>query len=165
MLSTFLNQQWKDFWRSRNRGGSIASQILLGLFLLYFLALAVFAGFGMPFLLPKVFPNQDVIKSFNGLILYYFAIDFLMRLQLQELPTLSIIPYLHLNIAKKRIIAIRRCHRHRRRAGVLRAGKTIHAQPRQETAVTFCIRSGWWNYRYTSAVSDKLLQILWQRAG
>jgi len=104
MLSTFLNQQWKDFWRSRNRGGSIASQILLGLFMLYFLAVAVGAGFGMPFLLPKIFPNQDVIKSFNGLILYYFAIDFLMRLQLQELPTLSIVPYLHLRIPKFKII-------------------------------------------------------------
>ncbi|MEJ5993556.1 DUF5687 family protein [Pedobacter sp. Du54] len=104
MLSTFLNHQWKDFWRSRNRGGSIAAQILLGFFMLYFLALAVAAGFGMPFLLPKIFPNQDVIKSFNGLILYYFALDFLLRLQLQELPTLSIIPYLHLNITKKKII-------------------------------------------------------------
>ncbi len=104
MLSTFLNHQWKDFWRSRNRGGSIAAQILLGFFMLYFLAIAVAAGFGMPFLLPKIFPNQDAIKSFNGLILYYFALDFLMRLQLQELPTLSIIPYLHLNLAKNKII-------------------------------------------------------------
>ncbi|HTM97801.1 MAG TPA: DUF5687 family protein [Pedobacter sp.] len=104
MLSTFLNQQWKDFWRSRNRGGSIAAQILLGFFMLYFLAVAVGAGFSMPFLLPKIFPNQDAIVSFNGLILYYFAFDFLMRLQLQELPTLSIIPYLHLRIPKIKII-------------------------------------------------------------
>lgn len=104
MIGIFLSHQWKDFWRSRNRGGSIAAQILLGLFVLYFLALAVAAGVGMPFLLPKIFPNQEIMKSFNGLILYYFAIDFLMRLQLQELPTLSIIPYLHLRIPKSKII-------------------------------------------------------------
>lgn len=104
MLSTFLNHQWKSFWRSRNRGGSIASQIVLGFFMLYILAVAIGAGFSMPFLLPKIFPNQDVIKSFNGLVLYYFAFDFLMRLQLQELPTLSIIPYLHLRLPKSKIV-------------------------------------------------------------
>ncbi|MFC3561059.1 DUF5687 family protein [Pedobacter jamesrossensis] len=105
MLSTFLSHQRKSFWRSRNRGSSIATQIVLGFFLLYFLVLALGAGFGMAFLLPKVFPNQDVIKSFNGIILYYFAFDFIMRLQFQDLPTLSIIPYLHLRIKKIKIIS------------------------------------------------------------
>lgn len=104
MLNTFLSHQWKSFWRSRNRGSSIAGQVVLGFFMLYFLALAIGAGFGMSYLLPKIFPKQDAITSFNGLILYYFAFDFVMRLQLQELPTLSIIPYLHLKITKSKII-------------------------------------------------------------
>ena len=105
MLSTFLSHQRKSFWRSRNRGSSIAGQIVLGFFLLYFLVLALGAGFGMSYFLPKIFPNQDVIKSFNGIILYYFAFDFIMRLQFQELPTLSIIPYLHLRISRSKIIS------------------------------------------------------------
>jgi hypothetical protein len=104
MLSTFLSHQRKSFWRSRNRGSSIAGQIVLGFFMLYFFAIAVGVGFGMSHFLPKIFPNKEVISSFNGIILYYFAFDFIMRLQFQELPTLSIIPYLHLKIQKSKII-------------------------------------------------------------
>jgi hypothetical protein len=104
MLSTFLSHQRKDFWRSRNKGTNLAGQIVIGFFMLYFLAVAIGAGFGMAFLLPKIFPNQDAITSFNGIILLYFGLDFTMRLQLQDLPTLSIIPYLHLKIPKNKII-------------------------------------------------------------
>ncbi|WP_316797080.1 DUF5687 family protein [Pedobacter agri] len=104
MLSTFLSHQRKSFWRSRNRGGSIATQVLMGFFMLYFLAVAVGVGLGMTVFLPKIFKGVDIITSFNGIILYYFALDFVMRLQLQELPTLSIIPYLHLKVPKSKII-------------------------------------------------------------
>ncbi len=104
MLSTFLSHQRKSFWRSRNKGGSIATQIIIGFFMLYFLVIAVGIGFGMTIFLPKIFPNQGIMTSFNGIILYYFAFDFLMRLQLQDIPTLSIIPYLHLKISKRKII-------------------------------------------------------------
>ncbi|MGF1924885.1 MAG: DUF5687 family protein [Bacteroidia bacterium] len=104
MLSTFLNHQWKDFWRGRNKGGSIAAQILLGFFMLYFLAIAVFIGFGMKYFIEKAFPGADSVTIFNGFILYYFLFDLAIRTQTQELPTLSIVPYLHLNISKKTIV-------------------------------------------------------------
>ncbi|MFD0940037.1 DUF5687 family protein [Pedobacter boryungensis] len=104
MLSIFLNHQWKDFWRSRNKAGSIAAQILLGFFMLYFLAIAIVAGFGMAFFIGKAFPGQNVITVFNGFILYYSLFDLAVRTQMQELPTLSIVPYLHLNIPKKTIV-------------------------------------------------------------
>lgn len=104
MLSTFISHQQKSFWRSRNKKGSIAAEIVFGLLLLYFLGIAIFIGFGMVKFLPEVFPDQNVTTSFNGFILYYFAFDFIMRIQLQELPTLSIIPYLHLKIPKSKLI-------------------------------------------------------------
>lgn len=104
MLITFLNHQWKAFWRSKNKGGSIAAQIFIGFILLYLLALAVLVGLGLEILIEKSFPGKDVLVVFNGFILYYFAIEMIMRLQLQDLPTLSIIPYLHLKIPKQTIV-------------------------------------------------------------
>lgn len=93
-----------DFWRSRNKAGSIAANLLLGFFMLYFLALAVGIGFWMSKLLEAAFPGQNVITVFNGYILYYFLFDLAIRTQMQELPTLSIVPYLHLRIKRKTIV-------------------------------------------------------------
>ncbi|NRF38681.1 DUF5687 family protein [Pedobacter foliorum] len=104
MLITFLNHQWKAFWRSKNKGGSIAAQIFIGLILLYLLAVAVLVGLSLEILIEKSFPGKDVLVVFNGFILYYFAVEMIMRLQLQDLPTLSIIPYLHLKIPKQTIV-------------------------------------------------------------
>lgn len=104
MITVFLNHQWKAFWRSRNKGVSIAAQIFLGFAILYLLVLALAVGFGMELIIGKLLPEKDVFYVFNGFILYYFVVDFLMRLQLQELPTLSIVPYLHLNIPRQKIV-------------------------------------------------------------
>lgn len=104
MLHTFLNHQWKAFWRSRNKGTGIAAQIFVGLAILYLLVLAVLVGFSMEQIIEKAFPDKDIFYAFNGFILYYFAVDSLIRMQLQELPTLSIVPYLHLKIPRHRIV-------------------------------------------------------------
>ncbi|PST84009.1 hypothetical protein C7T94_04530 [Pedobacter yulinensis] len=104
MLTTFLTHQWKSFWRSRNRGGSIAAQVVLGFFMLYFMLLAVAVGLWMPEFIAKFFPGQDIFIVFTGLLLYSFVLDFAARLQLQDLPTLSVVPYLHLNIRKQQIV-------------------------------------------------------------
>ena len=104
MLITFLNHQWKQFWRGRNKAVSIIARILLGFIILYFLAIAIFAGFLMKELIADIFPKENPVKIFNGFILYYFLADFLMRIQFQELPTLSIVPYLHLDISRNKIV-------------------------------------------------------------
>ncbi|HKG06885.1 MAG TPA: DUF5687 family protein [Pedobacter sp.] len=104
MLLTFLDHQWKAFWRSKNKGGTIAAQIFMGFMVLYLLSIAIFLGFMLAELIPKFLPGRDIMLVFNGLILYYFALDFIMRMQLQDLPTLSILPYLHLNIPRKKIV-------------------------------------------------------------
>ena len=104
MFFTFIDHQTKAFWRGRNKTGGIATRIIMMLFILYFVLVAIGAGFFMELLIQKVFPESDILIIFNGFILYYFVADFLMRIQIQELPTISVVPYLHLNIARKKIV-------------------------------------------------------------
>ena len=104
MLTTFLSHQWKAFWRSKSKGGTIAANILMGFMILYLLVVAAVLGLMLEYWIGKFFPGKDVETVFNSYIIYYFALDFMMRIQLQELPTLSIVPYLHLRIPKSKIV-------------------------------------------------------------
>jgi hypothetical protein len=104
MISLLLSHQWKAFWRSRNAGKSIAIQIFIGFLTLYFLTIALVIGFTLGAIIKKVLPGQDVVKAFCGFILYYFSFDVLMRFMLQELPTVSVQPYLAHNIKRKQLV-------------------------------------------------------------
>ncbi|MGV2480750.1 UNVERIFIED_CONTAM: hypothetical protein IGO34_28580, partial [Salmonella enterica subsp. enterica serovar Weltevreden] len=66
MLSTFLSHQWKSFWRSRNKAGSIAAQIVLGFFMLYFLVVAIGVGLLMETIIQKISPGANPLVVFNG---------------------------------------------------------------------------------------------------
>lgn len=101
MISTFLYHQWLQFWRSRNANRSLVLQIVLGIFYtLIFLEVAV-GGILLPFLIKDKFPGQDTVALFCSYIGYYFLIGLVIRLQFQELPTLSVQPYLALPISRK----------------------------------------------------------------
>jgi len=104
MLNTFLGHQWKGFFRARGKGTSIAVQIIMGLLIVYLLGCALVFGIFMDNLIQHFMPNRQVMEVFNGLILYYFALEFLSRMQIQELPTLAIVPYLHLRIPKRKLV-------------------------------------------------------------
>ncbi|MEJ6981085.1 DUF5687 family protein [Pedobacter sp. P351] len=104
MNKAFLQHQWLAFWRSKNTGKSIIVSILLALTMLYLFANLLIASFFLDKILDKVFPERSMMDAFNGLLLYYFLFDLLMRFQLQELPTLSVKPYLNLPISRNQIV-------------------------------------------------------------
>ncbi|RFZ92779.1 hypothetical protein D0C36_15390 [Mucilaginibacter conchicola] len=104
MISTFFSHELKSFWRSKNTGKSIAVKIFLGLMLLYLAAIFVGAGLLLDKMLEGVFPNDDLVVAFCGILLVYFVFDMVTRLQLQELPTLKVQPYLHLPVKRNTII-------------------------------------------------------------
>lgn len=79
-------------------------KIVMGILIMYLLLNVLVVAFFLDKIISKTFVGQDVLQTFNSLILYYFLMDLLARFQLQELPTLSVRPYLHLPISKNQIV-------------------------------------------------------------
>ncbi len=79
-------------------------KVVMGILVVYLLLNVLVVAFFMDKILMKTFPGQDILQTFNSFIIYYFLMDLIMRFQLQELPTLSIRPYLHLPISKNQIV-------------------------------------------------------------
>jgi len=104
MILTFIRHELKAFWRSKNTGKSIAVRIVMGLLILYLFANLFVLGLFLNSLLKKVFPHDDIVFSFCGIILLYYLVDLFMRLQLQELPTLRVQPYLQLPVKRNSIV-------------------------------------------------------------
>jgi len=104
MVLTFIQHEAKSFWRSKGTGKSVAIRIVMGvlIFIMFLYVLAI--GFFMDKMLEELFPTENLVKAFSGIILYYFLFDLLMRFQLQELPTLRVQPYLHLPLKKNTLI-------------------------------------------------------------
>jgi hypothetical protein len=105
MISTFLSHELKAFWRSKNAGKNLAVQIFMGIMILFVLLYVALIGFFLDKVLSQVFPHDTAIFSFCGFILMYFMWEFFARLQLQELPTLRVQPYLQLPIKRNTLIS------------------------------------------------------------
>lgn len=104
MIYTLLSHQWKSFWRSRSAGKNIAVRLFMGFITIYLLFSALALGIFLEKFIARIFPGQQVINSFCGLILYYFSFDIIVRFMMQELPTLTIQPYLIQNIRRSQLI-------------------------------------------------------------
>jgi Family of unknown function (DUF5687) len=103
-ITVFLSHQWLSFWRGRNANKSLVLQIIISIF--YFLIFLEIAALGifLPLLLKETMPTKNPIEIFTAYIIYYFLVGLLARFQLQELPSLSIQPYLTQNIKRKTML-------------------------------------------------------------
>ncbi len=104
MISTFLSHELKAFWRSKNTGKSIVIRVVMGIFIFYLLLNVLVLGFFLDKILDKTFPREDLVVAFCGIILIYYLSDLLMRLQLQDLPTLRVQPYLQLPVKRNSLV-------------------------------------------------------------
>ena len=70
--------------------------VLILILILYVLA----AGIFLPQILAHAFPKQNPVIAFCGIILIYYLFELISRMQLQELPTLKVQPYLQLPVKR-----------------------------------------------------------------
>ncbi len=104
MILTLWSHQWKSFWRSSSAGRGLAIQIFIGFVVLYFLSVGIMLGLNLKVIIEKINPGQDSVKVVSGFLLYYFAFDFIFRFMLQDLPALTIKPYLIQRVKRSELI-------------------------------------------------------------
>jgi hypothetical protein len=105
MLS-LLALQWKEKIRSTYWQKSIWLNIILGILAIYLLLNIVFIGYFADQIIREIYGNNDLIKVFTGFLFFYFAIDLIARFLFQQLPILSMHPYLTLPIKKSALVHV-----------------------------------------------------------
>ncbi len=104
MIQHLLSHGFKNYFRSPVWGKSLAVNIILGLLALYMLSMILLIGIFLLEVVEQIAPDSDPLFVVNGIVLYYFGAEFLLRFFLQNTPVLFIQPYLHLPLKKGRII-------------------------------------------------------------
>lgn len=113
LLKWFTKNEWRETRRSSMWEQSVGIKIFLGfLFFIIFAEILVGSIFlGMEFHeiaasdeISSYFGTKNHIEIFNALLLYGFAMGFFVRFFLQKVPVLSVQPYLHLPISRKKLV-------------------------------------------------------------
>lgn len=104
MIKHFINLEWKQYFRSSYWQKSMGLNILLVFFALSFMVMFLMMGFGLLFILKKMFPEQDAFVVANGFLFYWIIGDLMMRFFLQKLPVMSVKPLLTLPIKRSTIV-------------------------------------------------------------
>ena len=104
LFKIFLEQQWKENTRSSIWQRNLATNIFIGFFLLLMMSYLLMLGILIDPILRKIFPDDDPVVIFNGIIVYYLGFDLLVRYLMQSLPTFAIESYLHLPIRKRTMV-------------------------------------------------------------
>ncbi|MDO8995868.1 DUF5687 family protein [Sediminibacterium sp.] len=103
MLFSLIVNETKKIVRSRHSGASLFGQIFIGFLIVYLLSSAIVLGAMLNAILYKFTPGKE-FDTFCVILLYYFLIDIPLRYWFQELPTLSVKPYLIQNVKKSQLI-------------------------------------------------------------
>ncbi|MHC1706807.1 MAG: DUF5687 family protein [Bacteroidales bacterium] len=104
MFRRFLVLQWKTAIRAPMWQKNLILNLIIGFFLLLTFAYLLMIGIFLDEIFEDFFPEYNPFELFNSILLYYFLIDLLFRFLFQSLPRLNIESYLHLPLAKSRII-------------------------------------------------------------
>jgi Predicted signaling protein consisting of a modified GGDEF domain and a DHH domain len=99
---SFLSHYWKSVFRNAVWRRNLGSKIMLGILFLYLLVIFITLGVSIKKVLASVGGNP--VTVFNSYLVWYFAVDLLLRCSSQSLPTIDVVPYLRLQINRKSIV-------------------------------------------------------------
>jgi hypothetical protein len=103
MFKKFIYLEWKAFFRSASLGKNLAMKILMGFLVIYFSVAFIACGIALFYGVKKEL-HTDPLLFFNKYLIYYFLVDLIVRLLLQNIPVLNIRPLLVLPINKTTIV-------------------------------------------------------------
>lgn len=104
MIKALLTHQIRQQLRSPIWAKNLLANILLGFAGILMAIYALMLGIFLPELFERLLPDLDPVTALNRYLLYYFALEFMIRFFLQKSPVMSIAPYLHLPITKSKLI-------------------------------------------------------------
>ncbi|OEK07126.1 DUF5687 family protein [Roseivirga misakiensis] len=104
MIQALLSHSWKEQFRSAVWAKNLVANIFLGLAAIMITAYALLIGIFLKEIVGAILPDTDPLSIINSVVIYYVAFEFFIRFFLQNVPVLSIQPYLHLPIRKAKMI-------------------------------------------------------------
>ena len=104
MITRFMKLEWKQFFRSSYWQKSIAINVLMVFFALYFIAMFLGLGVALFPMLKKLYPDVDPFVQVNNFVFYWLLGDLMMRFFLQKLPVMNVKPLLVLPLKKSKIV-------------------------------------------------------------
>ncbi|MGB1042846.1 MAG: DUF5687 family protein [Tenacibaculum sp.] len=104
MIAHFLKLEWKQYFRSSYWEKGLALKIVMGFFVLYFIAIFLSIGVGGFFILKKTFPDQDPLQIVNSMLVFAILGDLVFRYLMQKLPVMNIKPLLILPIKRDKLV-------------------------------------------------------------
>ncbi|MFY0591710.1 DUF5687 family protein [Roseivirga sp.] len=104
MIQALLSHSWKEQFRSAVWAKNLVANIFLGFAALMITIYALLLGIFLNEIVEAILPDKDPLTIINSVIIYYAAFEFFIRFFLQNVPVLSIQPYLHLPIKKAKMI-------------------------------------------------------------
>lgn len=105
MIEYLISHQWKSATRSKIFYRSLGVKVFAGVMGLLAGLNILGLGLMLKSVLDEVAPSQNPVEVVNGILLYYFLADLLLRAFLQRLPVQLITPYLPLPISRNRLFS------------------------------------------------------------
>ncbi|MFT7188986.1 MAG: hypothetical protein ACI9AV_002260, partial [Sediminicola sp.] len=103
MFKHFINLQWKSFIRSASFKTNVALKILMAFGALYFIAIFLFLGVGVFYIIEKA-EIGDPLVIVNKYLIYYLGMDLFIRYMMQKMPITNIKPLLYLPFKKQQVV-------------------------------------------------------------